>query len=558
SYVLPVTVGREDQPQTFLLQVDSGSSDLWIASTSCNADSCRGSGSRFYNPGGSGALDTGVAFDIDYLRGHVEGPVYWDRVNVGGYSIENQALAAANIVRDEPLSESFHGLIGLALPLNSVISQRLPEVTTNDPDGAAWASNLFSITPVSNAPAARFIGMTLARPGSDRVPSLMAIGRHPVNHPSGVLKEGDVERIQYSTLVSERLGTLFWKTSLRELVVWVNGVPFPIELPRAGTGSVFPTAILDSGVPLIFTTSTIANAIYGAIGVSPSADGQYFVPCETPLNVTVRLDDRASVALHPLDLTADPPDDNRAKFCVGLIQVPDGALGGRESLADVVLGVPFLRNVYSVMAYTQPNPDGTFPDLNTPSPSPPSSPPSSEDEENEDGAGPFDPSTAGPTNQIAPRLGLLGITDPTIAMDEFTTVRVLNKPISNNPPGGGSNADSTAAGRKNQGGLSTGIIVAIVLVSFFGVCAALWVLRWFLHRRRDKMLFFAASAAGAAKKKRDDDVWGDGEGDKEREMVLGSLYGAARTKGSLGGLGTDGYALGAVKSKRSSGGVDVE
>jgi Eukaryotic aspartyl protease len=184
--------------------------------------------------------------------------------------------------------------------------------------------------------------MTLARPGSDRVPSLMAIGRHPTNDPSGVLKESDVERIQYSTLVSERLGTLFWKTSLRELVVWVNGEPHPIDLPRGGTGSVFPTAILDSGVPLIFTTSTIANAIYGAVGVSPSADGQYFVPCGTPLNVTVRLDDREGVALHPLDLTADPPDDNRAAFCVGLIQVRLWVFSFLLSWADegfVVFGV---------------------------------------------------------------------------------------------------------------------------------------------------------------------------------------------------------------------------
>jgi hypothetical protein len=66
--------------------------------------------------------------------------------------------AAGTTVDNEPLSSNFNGLLGLALPLNSVIAQNLPPVTNNDPDGAAWASNLFSITPVDNAPLLRYIG----------------------------------------------------------------------------------------------------------------------------------------------------------------------------------------------------------------------------------------------------------------------------------------------------------------------------------------------------------------------------------------------------------------
>lgn len=29
---------------------------------------------------------------VDYLQGHVDGPVVWDRLNVGGYEVENQAI----------------------------------------------------------------------------------------------------------------------------------------------------------------------------------------------------------------------------------------------------------------------------------------------------------------------------------------------------------------------------------------------------------------------------------------------------------------------------------
>ena len=91
--MIPVTVGRQSNPRTFSLQVDSGSSDLWVAASSCSTSACRSAGtSSLYNPSAARANDTGAWFEIDYLQGHVEGPVYWDRVVVGGYAIEYQAL----------------------------------------------------------------------------------------------------------------------------------------------------------------------------------------------------------------------------------------------------------------------------------------------------------------------------------------------------------------------------------------------------------------------------------------------------------------------------------
>ncbi|EAU80857.2 endopeptidase [Coprinopsis cinerea okayama7 len=500
AYVVKLTVGRDNQ-QTFSLQVDSGSSDLWISSTSCSTSSCGKNGGRLYNPSTSGASATGVGFEIDYLRGHVEGPIFWDRVVVGGYSIENQALSAANIVEDEPLAPNFNGILGIALPLNSIIAERIPPVITNDPDGAAWASNLFSITPVRNAPASRFLSLTLGRPGSNRVPSLMGIGRHPEDIVP------DPSLIEYSTLVAERVGTLFWKTTVRSITVYVDGVPNDIDLPRSGNGAVFPTAILDSGVPLIFTSSEIANALYGAIGVSPANDGQYYVPCNQPLNITFRLDNRREIPLHPLDLTADPPDNNRAAFCIGLIQVADAQLGRPNSIADMILGVPFMRNVYTVMAYAQPNSDGSF----TPAFDP--------DEVDEDSGN--STTTPPPTSIITPRLGLLSITDPSIALDEFTTVRVLNKPISNSTDGSTRNPTSAERGGGSKK-LSTGIIVLIALLGFFALCCIFFFVRWVLQRRaarRRQKQGFGGGGAGAG------GGWGDEGGeveDTKRALYMGS------------------------------------
>ncbi|KAF6759390.1 aspartic peptidase domain-containing protein [Ephemerocybe angulata] len=116
NYELPVTVGRNEKPQLFLLQVDIGSSDLWIASTDCTSSKCSditsssssttsvaSSSKAMYDPGSSGADSTGADFTISYLQGHVSGPVYWDKAQIGGYSIENQAVNIIQSILLPPL-----------------------------------------------------------------------------------------------------------------------------------------------------------------------------------------------------------------------------------------------------------------------------------------------------------------------------------------------------------------------------------------------------------------------------------------------------------------------
>ncbi|KAF8815614.1 acid protease, partial [Phlegmacium glaucopus] len=437
--------------QQFSLQVDTGSSDLWIASTSCSTSSCSQTKGHLYNP--SGSTPTGKNFSIPYLSGSASGPIVWDNVSIGGYVTDNQALAAVTDVENEPLATNFSGVLGLALPLNSIISEHIPPIPDNnpdnDPDGAAWASNLFSLTPTNVAPSSRFLSLALSRPGSTQIPSVFGIGRHPssvVSNPS---------LIRYSTPVGDTLGTLFWKVTVTAITVYVNGTTQHIQVGRSISGRTSPVAILDSGVPLILTTTAIANGIYGAIGVHPAQDGKYYVPCNTPLNMTISLDDRPEIPLHPLDLTAEPPQDNQSQFCTGLIQTADAQLLNSHSVGDMVLGVPFMRNVYTVMAYTTPNSNGSFP--------------------------PSDNQTDGGALQtIKPQLGLMSLTNPTQALQEFNTARMSNQPISTNGNGNGDSSMVNVGGKR----LSVGIIVLIGILSFFALSCLLFVVRWFIYRRK--------------------------------------------------------------------------
>lgn len=170
-------------------------------------------------------------------------------------------------MESEPLSAHFSGVLGLALPANSVIAGLIPPGVNDAPDGAVLTSNLFGITPVESAPAARFVSFALARPGSDAVPSVLGIGRHP----SGLVP--DPSRVMYEMLYGGGInGPLFWKGSVRAITVYTDAARLPIDL-GLGVSGIFPTGVLDTGVPVILSTKTLADAIYGALGVQQGSDG---------------------------------------------------------------------------------------------------------------------------------------------------------------------------------------------------------------------------------------------------------------------------------------------
>lgn len=64
----------------------------WIASTDC--DSCRDA-PAIWDPTRSSTAEratTAGDFNMNYLRGAVAGPVYWEQLTIGGYTILHQAM----------------------------------------------------------------------------------------------------------------------------------------------------------------------------------------------------------------------------------------------------------------------------------------------------------------------------------------------------------------------------------------------------------------------------------------------------------------------------------
>lgn len=197
--------------------------------------------------------------------------------------------AAATTVVNESLSSQYSGLLGLALPLDSVIAQDIQPQESNAPDGATVASNIFGITPTDDAPSQLFFSLLLERPNTNRVPSLLGIGQHPTNDllsqngaGSGTVDGPltiDPSKVAYSDLISEQDGVHFWKVELRALTVYIDGTAHQIDIGNGVSGSLFPEAVVDTGVPYIISTPSIANAVWGALNIQPANDGNctYFV-----------------------------------------------------------------------------------------------------------------------------------------------------------------------------------------------------------------------------------------------------------------------------------------
>ncbi|PVF94933.1 hypothetical protein CPB86DRAFT_876073 [Serendipita vermifera] len=466
-YTLDIILG--DSGATYPVLLDTGSSDLWVASKDCSA--CRDS-PALYSPSESDtSIPTTQSFSNNYLSGSVSGSIYWEQVTLGSYTILHQALAAATTVENEALGLGFAGIIGFGPPSLSAIQRILPAGSGGgDQDGAAIVSNLFGLGD-GIAPQSRNFSVTLDRPGFEDVersknawPSRLGIGKHveEIEHAFS----GIDNNLHWLQLAQTSRGYTHWMTNLDAVTVWKDGTPNPVNIGLGGM------AVLDTGGGNWLATKTICDAIYGSWGVSISQDGNYYVPCNDVLNMTITLGssalsgattDSVEIPIHPLDMSTFINNDRQANptSCLGTLQLSQ-ALGTTTFPAQMALGISFLRNVYTV--YSVGSSSYFSDDL-----------PSNAFGENDGGV---------------PQMAVLPITNITLAMAEFHNVRILNL-----TPDGDKNQPQLDGNSSATMGTLGKIMLGIG--SFIALCILLFVLRWvILSRRFKKQHGFSPSILG--------------------------------------------------------------
>ena len=116
EYLSPVKIGS----QTFQLDFDTGSSDLWVLGAGT-----AGSGHTTYSPGSTSKKVSGETWDISYGDGSsASGDVYTDTVNIGGTTVTGQNVERATRASSAFTSGANDGLVGLAFDSINTCSPR--------------------------------------------------------------------------------------------------------------------------------------------------------------------------------------------------------------------------------------------------------------------------------------------------------------------------------------------------------------------------------------------------------------------------------------------------
>jgi hypothetical protein len=322
-YFANLTIGTP--PQEFRLQIDTGSSDLWvnsddsklctIANTKEPSD-CDTSGT--FNANASSTYQyVNSIFDISYLDGSGAGGDYGkDVVSFSGATIEDLQFGIGY------QSSSHEGILGIGYAANEVQVARfgrrpydtLPMALKEDGYTNATAYSLWLNDLDASTGSILFGGVDTAR----FVPPLNTVPIQPVNG-------------QYR-------GFLVTLTGLS-----VNGTSIAEGQAQA--------VLLDSGSSMTYLPNGMANRLYGSLNASYSeAQGAAFIPCSARnLNTTVDFDFSGAKVSVPMDELVIPLPSQNGGYVAFADGTPACLFGiAPAGLSTPVLGDTFLRSAYVV------------------------------------------------------------------------------------------------------------------------------------------------------------------------------------------------------------------
>ncbi|QRV98135.1 aspartyl protease [Ceratobasidium sp. AG-Ba] len=293
-----ITIGTP--PQSFLVDFDTGSADLWVPNAECTTGGCKGH--KTFDASQSSTVESQAGrFSISYGDGGTSsGPIFSDTVTVAGLTAPQQYFSAVTAESNSFAQDPSDGLMGLAFSSISELGQ--PTFPENLKSAGVIPSNVFAFK--------------LASSGSE----LYFGGANPERY------NGD---IAYSPLTSQT----YWLTTG--------------SATAGGQEGYSGGMIIDSGTTLIVGPTDSVDNFWRAAGGQEcdpqtcGGDGFYTFDCASPPSVAFNFGG-VSFAMSSDTLSIGTTDDTGA-MCVGSIMATDSVPQNAW-----IVGDSFMKNVYTV------------------------------------------------------------------------------------------------------------------------------------------------------------------------------------------------------------------
>ncbi|XP_069098501.1 gastricsin-like [Pleurodeles waltl] len=288
-------------PQSFLVLFDTGSSNLWVASTYCQSQAC--TNHNLFNPSQSSTYSTNnQQFTMSYGSGSVTGIFGYDTVTVQGLSITNQEFGLTTSETGSSFYYSkFDGIFGMAYPAMSA-------------GGATTAmQGMLQQNLLSNPIFSVYMGSQ-----------------------SGQIIFGGVDSSLYS-------GQIVWAPVTQE-VYWQIGIDgFSINGQATGWCSSGCQGIMDTGTSPLTIPQQYMGSLLQTLGAQQTQNGEYFVNCNNVQNLpTITF----SINGYSFQIPPSAYINQNNGYCS--VNVEETYLPSQNGQPLWILGDVFLRQYYTV------------------------------------------------------------------------------------------------------------------------------------------------------------------------------------------------------------------
>jgi len=316
------TVAVGTPPVAYSVILDTGSSDFWLADSSCT--NCPTGASTFQTTTSSSYVNLNQPFSIQYGSGASSGMLGTETVQMNGFSVAKQVLGLCNVVSKGLLQNPVSGLMGLAFrTISSSGAMPFWQVLAT---GNVWDSPVmsFHLTRYDNDASAA----SLENGGS------FTMGALDTSLYTG--------QIQYTNIPNNQ--QTYWVLPMTGITAHGTYMSIPSGPQQF--------AAIDTGTTLIGGPPAAIAQIYsnipGAVRGSGGLEGYWTYPCGTKVSAALSFGGGQAWPISDADFQLKQVAPGT---CLGaFFELPTG-----NGAPAWIVGDTFLKNVYSVFRFNPPS-----------------------------------------------------------------------------------------------------------------------------------------------------------------------------------------------------------